>query len=238
MITYLAKLGELTLKGSNLHEFEKLLIKNTRESLKGYDVKITLHAGRLYIDCQEQDSSAVEFALKHLLGITGWAKTTTCEKNIEAIQKAIYKEAEYAVSKGAKTFKIEARRADKQFPLDSYQIACQGASLVFDSGFMNVDVKNPDVKIYVKRGRLNMIVSLKLESGQKLTDATGEIQTALTSAFRDHMGVEKLGKIDVRVLGFKGLIYKPTNKFLPPVKDEPLDESPIIDIVDPSDKKE
>ena len=117
MITYLAKLGELTLKGSNLHEFEKLLIKNTRESLKGYNVKITLHAGRLYIDCEEQDGSAVEFALKHLLGITGWAKTTTCEKNIEAIQKAIYKEAEYAVSKGAKTFKIEARRADKQFPL-------------------------------------------------------------------------------------------------------------------------
>ena len=150
MITYLAKLGELTLKGSNLHEFEKLLIKNTRESLKGYNVKITLHAGRLYIDCEEQDGSAVEFALKHLLGITGWAKTTTCEKNIEAIQKAIYKEAEYAVSKGAKTFKIEARRADKQFPLDSYQIACQGASLVFDSGFMNVDVKNPDVKIYVE----------------------------------------------------------------------------------------
>lgn len=146
MVTYLAKLGELTLKGSNLHEFEKLLIKNTKESLKGYNVKITLHAGRLYIDCDEEDCSAVEFALKHLLGITGWAKTTTCEKNIEAIQKAIYKEAEYAVSKGAKTFKIEARRADKQFPLDSYQIACQGASLVFDSGFMNVDVKNPDVK--------------------------------------------------------------------------------------------
>ena len=89
MITYLAKLGELTLKGSNLHEFEKLLIKNTRESLKGYDVKITLHAGRLYIDCQEEDSSAVEFALKHLLGITGWAKTTTCEKNIEAIKKFV-----------------------------------------------------------------------------------------------------------------------------------------------------
>ena len=107
-------------------------------------------------------------------------------------------------------------------------------SVCYGLGALN----RPDVKIYVKRGRLNMIVSLKLESGQKLTDATGEIQTALTSAFRDHMGVEKLGKIDVRVLGFKGLIYKPTNKFLPPVKDEPLDESPIIDIVDPSDKKE
>lgn len=150
MITYLAKLGELTLKGSNLHEFEKLLAKNTKENLKGLNVKITLRAGRLYIDCEEQDSLAVEKTLKHLLGITGWAKTTTCEKTIESIQKAIYKEAEFAKSKGAKTFKIEARRADKQFELNSYQIACEGASLVFDSGLLDVDVKNPDVKIYVE----------------------------------------------------------------------------------------
>ncbi len=94
----------------------------------------------------------------------------------------------------------------------------------------------PVVKIYIKRGKLCVSVALKLESGQKLTDATGEIQTALTTAFREHMGVEKLGKIDVRVLGFKGLIYKPAHKFLPPVKDENeeiLDATnPVIDLVD------
>ncbi len=105
-------------------------------------------------------------------------------------------------------------------------------SVCYSLGALN----RPDVKIYIKRGKLCMSVSLKLESGQKLTDATGEIQTALTSAFREHMGVEKLGKIDVRILGFKGLVYKPTNKFLPPVKDdkdELLDETnPVIDIVD------
>ena len=33
-MTYLAKLGELTLKGSNLHEFERLLVKNTKDCLK------------------------------------------------------------------------------------------------------------------------------------------------------------------------------------------------------------
>lgn len=110
-------------------------------------------------------------------------------------------------------------------------------SVCYSLGALN----RPDVKIYTKRGRLCMTVSLKLESGQKLTDATGEIQTALTSAFREHMGIEKLGKIDVRVLGFKGLVYKPTNKFLPPIKDEPeniIDESnPVIDIVDNPSKQ-
>lgn len=106
-------------------------------------------------------------------------------------------------------------------------------SVCYSLGALN----RPDVKIYTKRGRLCMVVSLKLESGQKLTDATGEIQQALTTAFREHMGVEKLGKIDVRVLGFKGLVYKPANKFLPPVKDTPddvLDNNPVIDIVDAS----
>lgn len=110
-------------------------------------------------------------------------------------------------------------------------------SVCYSLGALN----RPSVKIFLKRGKLCMTVALKLESGQTLTSATGEIQQALTTAFREHLGVEKLGKIDVRVIGFKGLIYKPANKFLPPVKDETpdavFDESnPVIDIVDTSNK--
>lgn len=88
-------------------------------------------------------------------------------------------------------------------------------SVCYSLGALN----RPDVKIYSLRGRLCMSVSLKLESGQRLTEATSEIQTALTSAFREHLGVEKLGRIDVKITGFKGLIYKPTTKFLPPTPD-------------------
>ena len=109
-------------------------------------------------------------------------------------------------------------------------------SVCFSLGALN----RPDVEIFQRRGKLCMTVSLKLESGQKLTEATGEIQTALTTAFREHLGVEKLGKIDVKVLGFKGLIYKPANKFLPPVEDvksEIIDgKTPVIDVVDSAAK--
>jgi len=108
-------------------------------------------------------------------------------------------------------------------------------SVCYSLGALN----RPDVKIYTRRGRLCMNVALKLESGQSLTDATAQIQTALTSAFREHLGVEKLGRIDVRVTGFKGLIYKPASKFLPPanVDDDSADvllssSNPIIDSVD------
>lgn len=149
-MTYLGKIGELTLKGSNIHTFEKLLLKNTKEYLKDTGAKVSLHAGRLYIDCEEKDSEQVEFTLRHLIGITGWAQTKTSEKTIEDIQKTVLETAKEAVQKGAKSFKIEAKRGDKKFPLNSYEIACQGASLVYDSGLMEVNVHNPDVIIYVE----------------------------------------------------------------------------------------
>lgn len=147
-MTYLAKLGELTLKGSNLQEFENLLTKNTKKCLAGKNVKIQLRAGRLYIECEEEDCQAVEFTLNHLLGITGWAKTVTCEKSIESINAAVFEIAKIQAEKGAKTFKIDARRSDKKFPLNSYQICCESAGKV--ESIMKVDVHKPDVVIYVE----------------------------------------------------------------------------------------
>ena len=85
MITYLAKIGELTLKGSNLHEFEKLLLQNTRRALQGTEANVSLRAGRLYIDCEDADSGKAETALTHLLGITGWAKSKRGEATKHSI---------------------------------------------------------------------------------------------------------------------------------------------------------
>ena len=147
-MTYLAKIGELTLKGSNLKEFENLLVQNTKKYLSGLNVKVELRAGRLYIDCDENDSQRVEFCLNHLLGITGWAKTTVCEKSLEGISKAVFSLAQQEVQRGCKTFKIDARRADKSFPLNSYQICCEAAGDV--ESIMKVDVHNPDTIIYVE----------------------------------------------------------------------------------------
>lgn len=147
-MTYLAKLGELTLKGSNLQEFENLLVQNTKKYLSGLNVKISLRAGRLYIDCEENDSNRVEFCLNHLLGITGWAKTSVCEKSIEGISKAVFELAQKEAERGCKTFKIDARRSDKSFPLNSYEICCEAAGDV--ESIMKVDVHNPDTIIYVE----------------------------------------------------------------------------------------
>ena len=118
-MTYLAKIGELTLKGSNIQEFENLLKHNAAKYLEGTGAKVTLRAGRLYIECEEAVQEKVEFTLNHLIGITGGAKATVCEKTIEAINKAVYEIAKLEAERGCKTFKIDARRADKGFPMNS-----------------------------------------------------------------------------------------------------------------------
>ena len=147
-MTYLAKLGELTLKGSNIQEFENLLKHNTAKCLEGTKSRITLRAGRLYIDTPDENALKVEFLLNHLIGITGWAKCEITEKDIEAIKKTVYELAKKQADKGCKTFKIDSRRADKAFPLNSYQINCEAAGPV--ESLMKVDVHNPDCIIYVE----------------------------------------------------------------------------------------
>lgn len=156
MTTYLGKLGELTLKGSNLKMFERSLTRNTKHYLESVNAKVTLLAGRLYIECDEESEKAVEFTLDHLIGITGWAKTVVAEKNIEDINKAAYELAlslQNAPSTGSgsapRTFKIECRRVDKKFPLGAYQVCCEAANKI-DAELMKVDVHNPDVVIFIE----------------------------------------------------------------------------------------
>lgn len=149
-VTYLTKLGELTLKGSNIKTFESKLVRNTRDFLKHIPVEIKLMAGRMYIEVEEEFCDKVEFCLSHLIGITGWARTEICEKNIESITKKVTELGLKAKEAGAKTFKIDARRSDKSFELDSYEIMRKAASGLFDNGTLDVDLHNPDVIIYVE----------------------------------------------------------------------------------------
>ena len=149
---YLAKLGELTLKGSNLKDFENQLKHNVIKCLSA-QIKnrfvVTLRAGRLYIECEDSDSEKIEFLLKHLIGIAGWAKAEICEKDIESIKKTVFELANSVKNKdGCKTFKIDARRADKGFPMNSYEICCEAAGPVEE--IMKVDVHNPDCTIFIE----------------------------------------------------------------------------------------
>ena len=145
-VTYLGKLGELTLKGSNIKSFENKLVRNVRDFLKHIPADISLRAGRLYLEVDEQFCHQAEYCLSHLIGITGWAKTVICDKTIASITKTVTELGKAAKENGAKTFKIEARRSDKSFELNSYEIMKTAASELFDNNIL----KNPDITIYVE----------------------------------------------------------------------------------------
>ncbi len=168
MRTYLGKIGELILKGSNIKFFEKLLVSNVKTYLESVEAEVKLRAGRLYITCPDESGPAVEYTLDHLLGITGWALTRVCEKNLEDICAAAMEEAKIAAGQGAKTFKIEAKRSDKSFYLDSYGIGREVGGPIFDSGILKVDVHKPDVTIRVEVRDQCFVYSDKITSRRGL----------------------------------------------------------------------
>jgi tRNA uracil 4-sulfurtransferase len=151
MATYLLKPGELTLKGGNRKFFENVLRKNLASLLKGSNAKIIASNGRLFVRCPDGMESEVEDALGRLMGISGWAKTRIAEKIPQEVIAACVEEGKLLWEKGKKSFKIEARRTDKSFPLDSYQIRCLAGEAVHkEVSDLIVDVHKPEAVIEVE----------------------------------------------------------------------------------------
>ncbi|MDR0644720.1 MAG: tRNA 4-thiouridine(8) synthase ThiI [Treponema sp.] len=150
-MTYLLKLGELTLKGGNRGEFEKVLKRNLRALLKGATAKISVTNGRYFVDVPEEHAEQAERAFFRLFGITGWALTQVSDKTVDAVIDACIEEAHILERKNIKTFKIEARRADKSFPLDSYGImASAGRAVLENVPALKVNIKMPEAVISVE----------------------------------------------------------------------------------------
>jgi tRNA uracil 4-sulfurtransferase len=147
---YLVKIGELTLKSGNIKDFEQRLLQNVQLMLEGYRARVQLRAGRMTVEGPEESAGAIERALDHTIGITGWAKAIVVEKDTGAMALAVVAEAIKARDAGMKTFKVEARRADKSFPLNSYEIARLMGEAVYERGLLAVDVHKPEALITVE----------------------------------------------------------------------------------------
>lgn len=147
---YLAKLGEINLKKGNLKSFEQRLARNVRMFLRGIDVHVRIRAGRMYITIDETHRAACEEMLGKLIGITGWARADACEKALPPIIALARSHALAARDAGCRTFKIESRRADKQFPLTSQEISREVGAGIHHEGILSVDVHTPDIVIRVE----------------------------------------------------------------------------------------
>ncbi|PIE98205.1 MAG: tRNA 4-thiouridine(8) synthase ThiI [Treponema sp.] len=147
---YLAKIGELSLKKGNRNYFERKLSKNLATFLSPTKAKINVRSGRLYVTVPEDARILCEKALNSLMGITGWAEASITDKDLNAIIKVAKQKAVEAKLQGCKTFKIEVRRADKKFPLNSYELATQVGGVIHSEGILITDVHNPDIVITIE----------------------------------------------------------------------------------------
>ncbi len=149
----LIKNGELVLKGLNRNTFEDILVKNIKKSLKKFG-EFTLRRAQSTIFIEPQDDNfrfdkALD-AVGKIFGIAGYSRACVCEKNMDDIIEKSHKYLE-DVLLGAKTFKVEAKRADKSFSHKSPEI-CQllGGHLLSKFPHLTVDVHNPEVTVTVE----------------------------------------------------------------------------------------
>ena len=149
----LLKLGELVLKGLNRHNFEEKLMSNARRRLHTYgQFKVTTKQSITYVEPQSDDcdmDGAFE-AMKKVFGAVGVCRCRACEKDKDAMLCAV-KEFLAPQLAAARTFKVECKRSDKTFPLNSIQLAQYlGGELDEAYPHLTAEMHHPDLTVYVE----------------------------------------------------------------------------------------
>ena len=149
----LIKNGELALKGLNRMNFENALIKNIKTAIHGLGAtNITRAQSTITIEPVDE-SYPFEQALERIqkvFGIAAFCRAASVEKDMDVILKQCVPYLKDAVQ-GVKTFKVEAKRADKKFPLTSPEISrLVGGELLKNYHHLKVDVHSPELIVTVE----------------------------------------------------------------------------------------
>ena len=154
---FLIKYGELAIKGKNRHLFENKLVTNIKRNLKTIgDFLVSKEQGRIMvepIDNDEIDVDQVLDRLSRIFGIIGIAYgLKEDEVSIDAIKHLALIQMKQECKEKSITFKVETKRADKRFPMNSMEISAEiGGYLLSELGEqVKVDVRKPDVTLMVE----------------------------------------------------------------------------------------
>ncbi len=182
----LVRYEEIFLKGLNKHTFEARLIQNIRSSLAPLaKVKISKSQSRIYIESEDPsyDQDEVLSALSHIFGIASVSLVDTVETDLDKIREgACLHVKELIERKGFVTFKVEAKRGDKTFPLNSPQICADLGSYLLDRlPVLKVDVHRPDFILYVEVREATHIYSEIIQMAKGLPTGSGGKATLLLS---------------------------------------------------------
>lgn len=155
---FIVRCGEVALKGMNKPYFERMLLDRIKKLLKKFDgVKAYRHEGLIFVRADKElnpgteGKQAILKEIGKVFGVASISPAMECESTMEDIGRtAVEYMMEAIEERGVKTFKVNAKRADKNFPVKSPDISRQiGAAVLKGCKVLKVDVHNPDVKLFV-----------------------------------------------------------------------------------------
>ena len=149
----LIKNGELALKGLNRSAFEDKMIKNIRRRLSDLG-KVTFFKSQstitVYPESEDFDLDEAVERVGKIFGIAGYSRAAVAAKDFEEIKRVCIEYFSASIFQ-YKTFKVEAKRSDKKFPLKSPEICREiGAVMLENFPHLKVDVHHPDLIVTVE----------------------------------------------------------------------------------------
>ena len=165
--SFLIKYAEIGTKGKNRFLFEDALIKQIKHALRPVEGKfiISKESGRIYMDAQgEYDYDEVIAALKRVFGIAWICPMFQIEKmDFEEIKKEVASYVDQVYEDKNFTFKVDAKRVDKKYPVSSEQMNRDLGEVILDIfPETKVDVHHPDVLLKVEVRKLVNIYSVMI----------------------------------------------------------------------------
>ena len=143
----LIKYGEISLKGKNRYRFENKLIGNIKAALGDDIIGVRKIYGRLIVDINSVEMEIID-RIRKIFGIISVSPAVSVGLELDEIKEAALK----LLNKSqGKTFKVNTRRPNKQFPYKSPDISREvGAHLLINTENWQVDVHKPEVEIFVE----------------------------------------------------------------------------------------
>lgn len=153
--SFLIKYAEIGVKGKNRYLFEEALVKQIKYALKKAEGEFQVRRtdGRIYVDAlSEFDFDEAVESLKKVFGISGICPVVYMEdEGFEKLGQAVVKYVGEVYPERNKSFKVAARRARKNYPLNSMEINVELGGVLLDAyPEMHVDVHQPDILLNVE----------------------------------------------------------------------------------------
>jgi thiamine biosynthesis protein ThiI len=150
---FIVRYGEVALKGLNKPYFERMLAERVKKLLRGYEnVEVRREDGLLFVRADRaHPREKITAEITKVFGVSTVSPALETASDLDAIGAvAAAFLRERAERDGIKTFKVEAKRADKSFPAESPAIASRVGALVLGAcDGLRVDVHNPDCRLFV-----------------------------------------------------------------------------------------